>query len=146
VNTSASILGALHVEHARQATAVLSREPPGEDIDLANRGVDEGPEQTAEVERVVDGNAVEQDQVLVGFASPDVESGGEIVACRDARKEGRGAHDVAIANHGQLGELRRRDRRDARRRHVLEAVSLRAAGDRGDGTEGDRRRPKSQRQ
>ena len=70
-------------QHAREPSAILGRKGPLDEVDIAQRIGVERAEETAEVGRVIDDDAVEQREVLVRRAAAHVES---------ARKLGRGLH------------------------------------------------------
>src|SRR4051812_17692504 len=76
-----------YVEHAREAAAIRRWKAAGEEIDGSHRLVEESGEQPAEVKRVVDGIAVEEDEILVRFSTADVVAAGEIIARVHSRHE-----------------------------------------------------------
>ena len=119
------LLEALHIEHARQAPAVTRWERTRHDVHAAHGLVDERPEQTAHLKRVVDLNPVEQHEVLIGLAAAHVEAGGEVVACDDTRKQRGRPEDVAFAKGGNPANLGTGDAHDTWRRLVVEPRSFR---------------------
>src|SRR5207237_1360351 len=66
-------------------------------LEVPDGAVDERSEQSAEVKWIEDRVAVEQDQVLVGFAAADVEPRREVVARLDPRQHLRGAQHIGLA-------------------------------------------------
>ena len=48
---------------------------PGDHVHASHRLVEERSEQSPKVERIVDGNAIEQHEILIGLATADVETG-----------------------------------------------------------------------
>ena len=80
--------------------------------------------------RVVDGHAVEEDQVLVDAASPHIDAGRAVGAPLDARQDGDRLHQVGLAGQRREGDdlsgahLRDAHRRRAYRGEVIVADCL----------------------
>jgi hypothetical protein len=96
VRPRALLIGAPDIENAREASPVRRREAAEHQLDRLHRRIDERPEQTAEVERIVDGNPVEQDEILVRFTAADVVAGGKVAAGEHPRKELNRAQEVGF--------------------------------------------------
>ncbi len=102
MNSGARLLPAVYIQHARQAPAVRRAESSGVEICALHRIVDEGSEKSAQVERVVYRNTIEQHEVLVRLATADVVSRIVIVAGQDSRKQLHYAEHVGLAHPRQL--------------------------------------------
>ena len=91
----------LDVEDRGNAPAELRPETAREELRLIDRVRVEDAEEPSEVERVEDGEAVDEDQVLVSRPAADVEGAREVRGGDDAGEELNGAEHVRLGQAGK---------------------------------------------
>ena len=127
----------VHLEHAREPAAVARREAARQEVEPLDRVVREGRDDAAEVERVEHDLPVEQDEVLVRVAAPDVEPHRVVVARHDPGEQLHGAQQVRLGQSGHARDLPDPEGARGRLDLVLEPRPLGGAGYRRDASHGD---------
>ena len=98
VDAGTRIFGGGDVEDAGEAAVVLRGEGAAQEVGVADGVIDEGAEEATDVEWVVEGDAVETDEVLVGFAASDVVANVVVVTGDDAWEEFDGVEEIDFAD------------------------------------------------
>ena len=98
-----------HVEHGREPSAVAGRTGAFDEVGRPHHVRVERGEESEQVGRVVDGRAVEEDEVLVWGAAADEEAGRSLAASLHAGHELDGFDEVRLSsNRGDAQNLFRR--------------------------------------